>query len=325
MIGPAAMMSSATLMGILFGLGAAVAQSVSYIFSRLFVAHQHRGVLRLLVLAHILMGAASLALAAVLWSPNTPGIAFLFRPLASTVGFYLLGQVGLFITLRFADASRVSPLLAMKVIILAVLSAAFLRQNVEWLQWAAVLLSAAAAFVLNASGGSLPLKALAGIALTCLFYCISDLSIAELVIVIRANGVEPFRASLLATFFSYVLCGVVGLALLPWSGKGERADWKWAAPFAAAWLVGMVCLFTCFGAVGVVYGNILQSTRGLFSILIGAKLAGMGLVHLERKHPRHVVLRRLGAAAMMCAAIALYRVTPRDWGDIFACVTAVFR
>ena len=84
----------------------------------------------------------------------------------------------------------------------------------------------------------------------------------------------------------------------------------------AAWLVGMMCLFICFEAVGVVYGNILQSTRGLISIVIGAHLAGLGMVHLEQKHPRHVVLRRLGAAAMMCAAIALYRISPQQWGEL---------
>ncbi len=316
MTGLAAIASASTLVGVLFGLGAATAQAVSYIFSRLFVAHQKRGVVRLLVLGHILMGAVSLALAPIFWCEQTPNLKTILWPLASTVGFYLLGQVGLFLTLRVTDASRVSPMLAMKVVILAVISSMILHEDVTWLQWAAVVLSAAAAFMLNASGGSLPLKALAGIALTCLAYCISDLSIGVFVTAMKAGGMGAMQASLLCAFLSYTLCGVLAVVILPWSGKGAPADWKWAAPFAAAWLVGMMCLFICFEAVGVVYGNILQSTRGLISIVIGAHLAGLGMVHLEQKHPRHVVLRRLGAAAMMCAAIALYRISPQQWGEL---------
>jgi hypothetical protein len=66
--------------------------------------------------------------------------------------------------------------------------------------------------------------------------------------------------------------------------------------------------------VGVVYGNILQSTRGLISLGLGAASVKLGLLHLESKTSRSVFARRLIATSMMTAAVVLYAVgkqTPR--------------
>jgi hypothetical protein len=58
--------------------------------------------------------------------------------------------------------------------------------------------------------------------------------------------------------------------------------------------------------VGVVFGNILQSTRGVMSVAIGAALAHLGWHDLEQRVDRSTLLRRLTAALLMTAAIALY-------------------
>ena len=70
----------------------------------------------------------------------------------------------------------------------------------------------------------------------------------------------------------------------------------------------MVGLYCCFGLVGVVFGNILQSTRGVMSVAIGATLAQLGWHELEQRVDRVTLLRRLAAALLMTAAIALYVV-----------------
>ena len=64
---------------------------------------------------------------------------------------------------------------------------------------------------------------------------------------------------------------------------------------------------------GPVLGNIAIAiaTRGLWSIVLDVLLAAMGMVHLERRVQHHVLLRRVIAAIMMIAAIALYRA--REW------------
>jgi hypothetical protein len=216
-----------------------------------------------------------------------------------------LGQASLFVVLRHVEASRISPLLGLKIAMLAVITAVFLRDTAAptpW-QWLAVALSVLAAFALNSSGGKLPARMIGGLLLTCLTYSLSDLSIRYLV---RAMGSDGAGGVLTAVALCYVLCGVAALAALPLAGPHQRGDWRLAVPWAVSWLGAMVLLFGCFRAVDVVFGNILQSTRGLISVVLGAGLAGMGMVHLERKVPRGIFWRRLAAALLMSAAIALY-------------------
>jgi hypothetical protein len=50
----------------------------------------------------------------------------------------------------------------------------------------------------------------------------------------------------------------------------------------------------------------MQSTRGMLSIVIGAGLANAGWHGLETRLDRGTLIRRLLAAALMTAAIALY-------------------
>jgi hypothetical protein len=69
----------------------------------------------------------------------------------------------------------------------------------------------------------------------------------------------------------------------------------------------MVFLYACFALVGVVLGNIVQSTRGLISILIAPVMARSDdFGHLETAHPPHAVARRAAVAVLMTGAVALY-------------------
>ena len=88
-------------------------------------------------------------------------------------------------------------------------------------------------------------------------------------------------------------------------------DWLYALPFAAAWLLSMVFLYACFALIGPVFGNILQSTRGILSIVLGAGLARLGVEHLEERVPRAVLLQRIGAALLMCIAVWLFQTGRR--------------
>lgn len=291
-------------LGIIFGLLAATCQSLSYIFSRLFVIRRHNAVIQLLVMAHVLMGAVSLAALPLLWPAKMPPVSEFGWTLVWVSLFYMLGQLGLFIALKFTDASRTAPLLGLKIAILAGIAVCFLNQHLGVWQWVAVAMSVAAAFVLNYSGTRMPLRAVAAILFACVAYSISDLNIKALVH--HFSGLGATHAVLFSVCLSYILCGLVGLALMPIAGKRVAADWKWAAPFAAAWLTAMVFLFACFGHIGVVYGNIIQSTRGLMSIVLGAHIASLGMEHLEKRVAGHIVLKRIAAALLMTGAIALY-------------------
>lgn len=292
--------------GILFGLGAAVCHSVSYIFSRLFIIQRRDAIVRLLVAAHLIMGVISLILLPLVWSSELPPLKGYLLPLLGAAFFYLAGQAGLFYLVKGADSSRVAPLLGFKIVIIALITVSFLGQHLSLKQGLAVALSVMATLALSQSGGALPIRALVGLAVTCTAYSLSDLSIAALVKALAP--LSPLHASIVGVCFSYILCGTTCLILVPWVGGAQvLADWKYAVPFAIAWLLAMVLLFACFGLVGPVYGNILQSTRGIISIIGGAWLAKLGMEHLEKRVSTWVLIRRIASAILMCVAIWLFK------------------
>lgn len=292
--------------GILCGLATAVCSSASYLFSRFFVVQRRDAVIRLLMAAHLIMGFVSLILLPLVWSPDIPPLRQYATPLLGSALFYLAGQGGLFYLVRDSDSSRVAPLLGFKIVILAGITVVFMGQHLNAGQWMAVVLSMAATLALTQSGGKLPLRSIIWLLVTCTAYSLSDLNIAWLVKSLAP--LTPIRASLVGVCLTYILCGIVAVALLPVTGCNRvMSDWKHAFPFAIAWLLAMAFLFICFGLIGPVYGNILQSTRGIISVIVGAGLARMGLDQVERKVSHKVLARRIAAAVLMCVAIWLFK------------------
>jgi drug/metabolite transporter (DMT)-like permease len=294
------------LLGILFGFSAALSQSLSYVFSRLFVSRHERGVFDLFVLSHILMAAGALLLLPFLWPEGMPGVHVYGGDLLATTLFYIAGQVGLFQALKHTDASRVAPLLGLKLPLLTVISVVLGARFTPW-QWSAVLLSVTGALALNWSGRRLPWASAAWVLWTCLGYSLSDIYIRRLMEHFSGlPSISMFHRAALGTSLSYALCGVVGLALLPGVRVRKPRVWLEAIPYSVAWFLGMLCLFGCFGQINVVFGNIIQASRGVISILFGIGLAKAGFTELEQRVPRGVLLRRLGAALLMIGAIALF-------------------
>ncbi len=297
-------------LGILLGLGAATAQSVSYLFSRQFTTGRSRlAPMRLWAMSHVIQGAVSLPAAWLLWPADLPHWSQWWLPVLGAGGFYALGQFGLFWSLRHTDASRVSALLGIKIPILAVIAVLVLSEPINAVQWVAVGLAVGAAFILNYTGGSLRALAIVAISITCCGYALSDVSIGRMIDAMLP--VPPLHAGVFGTAVTYVLCGSISLAALPWLGSRRLSEWRAATPYALTWLTAMAFLFTCFGLVGVVFGNILQSTRGVISIVLGATLAMRGHLHLETRVSRGVFWRRLVGAAAMGGAIALYVLAKR--------------
>jgi drug/metabolite transporter (DMT)-like permease len=299
--------------GILLGLAAATCQSCSYIFSRMFAGRYSGSTLSFLVLSHGIMGVLSAVGLVVVWpgvvwpGERMPAFATYWWPLVSATFFYLTGQVGLFLALRRTDASRVSPLLGLKLLILALISITFLGKSYSAAQWCAVGLTLLAAALLNRSGGGIPWRSLAWILFACFGYSLSDLGIKALVDRLSVLGLV--RGSLVSTFMSYVICGAGALVMLCVHHRPPRRMWLHAVPFSIAWLSAMMFLFACFGNIGVVFGNIVQSTRGVISIGLGAVIAHAGYVHLEQKVGGWVLARRVLAALLMVGAIALFSLS----------------
>lgn len=290
--------------GIILGLIAAVGQALSYLPSRWFVLRRPKGLLQLLCLAHVMQGLICLPLVWLAWPSDMPHVSVWWKPLLAESLFYFLGQAGLFTALRHTDASRVSPLLGVKVVILAILSTFALGQVLTPMQWAAAVLAVVAALVLNQSGGSIPWRAGAGLLMAWTGYSLSDFYIR--VYVDAVAPLDPLHAGFVGMFMSYLACGLVGAAMLPWYGSKDWKDWRDAAPFAFTWFAAMICFYGALATAGLVLAAILQSTRSFWSLLIGAVLAHRGYHALEKHMSAGVLVRRGIGAAMMVLAVTLY-------------------
>jgi len=303
---------TALAVGVAAGLAAAVFSAVSYFVSRDHSARGGSG-LRLLVLAHALMGIACLPVIRWLWPQGVAAAPGWILPLAGSTSSYLFGQVLVFAALRRAAASRVAPLLGLKIVILAGCNAFTQGGGLDIRQWLAVGMSMVAATLLH-RGGGMTASALSLTVAACVTFAVSDLCIVGLIdglqraAELATHPIGRVHAGTLAMAVTYAVCGGLAAAVIwtPVARPRGRVDRIAGGVYAAAWLAGMVGLYICFGTVGAVLGTILQSTRGMIAIILGAVLAHRGRHDLELKVDRLTLLRRLVAAALMTAAIALY-------------------
>lgn len=302
--------------GIICGLFAALFQSLAYLATRHFVQRRPSGASRrLLVLASVWMGVFSLVVLPLAWPAGGIPLQQVLQPAVLCALFYICGQAGLLMALRYTEPSRVSALLGFKIVILALLttwvrppvSATGAAQGLTALQWMAVALCCGAAVWLNYAGAALRRRAVLAVLIACVSYSLTDWYIAVLVGAVRAAAHTSFaHASVIATCLAYMVSGAAALAFLPFEPRARWRDWRGALPFAVSWYVGMFFLFAAFGFVGMIFGNILQSTRGLLSVMIAPLLMHLGLVHLEPRSPRRLIFRRIAAATLMFLAITLY-------------------
>ena len=79
-----------------------------------------------------------------------------------------------------------------------------------------------------------------------------------------------------------------------------------ALPFSALWLISQMTLLTCFGVIGPVFGNVIQSSRGLFSVLFGVLACRVGLQVMENSSTLSLWIRRALAALLMSGGIACF-------------------
>ncbi len=290
--------------GIILGLLAAFASSLSYLGSRMFVGKFQNSSVLLLAISHVIMGVFSLILLPFVWVDSVMNISEYIAPLVSCTFFYLIAQMAMFTSFKNTNPSRVSPLLGLKVFVMAMISFVFLKKTFTELQWAAVALSVGATIALTQTGGKLSLRCFMWIMAACLGYCLSDLGVKSLVTHFSTLGLA--HGSILSICLCYILCGLIGLAILNFQPRPTPAMWGYAVPFSMAWYMAMFFLFGCFAQIEVVYTIILQSTRGIMSIIMGFAIARMGFAHLEEKTSKTVFLRRVLAAVLMLGAIGMY-------------------
>lgn len=300
--------------GIAAGLAAAFFSSVSYLVSRHHGTRSSGGSRRLLVISHVLMGCLCAPVAVVLFPAEASPAVIVSRavwlPCLISTGAYFAGTSCVFRLLTRADASRLSPLLGLKIVALALIVTLVMRQPLGSQQWLAVGLCTAAAIVLQRGGSGLPARSLGLLVVGCFCFAAADLGIVALIDGLQKQlPVSRLHAGTLAMTITYALGGLIVLPLAFAEARRRPLtfdDLRAGGQYAAAWLTAMVALYACIGAVGVVLSTILQSTRGLISVVIGAVLARRGWHALESRVDRSLFIQRVIAAVLMSAAIAVY-------------------
>jgi drug/metabolite transporter (DMT)-like permease len=291
--------------GIFSGFAAATCFSLAYLLSRLFYAKSGTNPLLLLAISYIQMGFFALIMLPFVWS----AIPFSFAIMLPLLGSMLCGMVGqlvFFFTLKYSNPSQVAPLLALKIFILAFASILILQKNISLLQWLSIVLCFVATFIINFSGGPIPLKILAGILLVCGLYALGDVLATMLIHqLVSLNAQNP---ALLSACLVYAVSGIFGLmlAMFVWRDLKRLDPWKFALYFSISFFSADLFLFTTFKLVGPVFGNIIQSVRGIISIFLAKLVSQRGISYLEHDMNRSVTIRRFLAASLFTLAITLY-------------------
>ena len=160
----------------------------------------------------------------------------------------------------------------------------------------------------NWTGGMIPLPAMFWIITACTFYSLSDINIKILVDIFHRHQ-SLSGSSMLAASLNYIICGIVALIFfISHNNKQRWRDIPSSLPFAVCWFAGMLFLFGCFGAIGPIFGNIIQSSRGIISIIIGFFIARAGHHHLETTTSGNLIIRRIIAAILMLISFILFNL-----------------
>jgi len=217
---------------------------------------------------------------------------------------FVAGQWFTFSSLETGDVSVATPVLGIKILLVAVLATLLAGETLRWQLWVAAVLATAAVALLNRRSGTGAHHAvgrtiaLAGIA--ALAYALFDVLVQKWS---PAWGVGRFLpATLLASgVFSLVFVARfrAPLSALP------RAAWPWLMGAVLALAAQSLLFVTSIAKWGqVAAANVMFSSRGLWSVLF-VWLLGHWVRSREQQLGAGVLGGRLAGATLMLSAIAL--------------------
>jgi drug/metabolite transporter (DMT)-like permease len=226
-----------------------------------------------------------------LWQPALVGL------------LYLLGQLLNYLALQRGDVSVATPVLGVKIILVALFTTLILKQAVPAKLWEAAALSTVAIALLNRTGGVTHHH----VGSTILFAGTSGVMFAMFDVLVQKWSPAWGAGRFLPVMVGFV--AVFSVALIPFFQAPVSAIRRPAWP----WLLGG-CLFIGFQSLAFVIAvaqfgnatsaNVIYSSRGLWSVV-----AVWAIGHWFENREQHLgagVLRwRLAGAVLLMAAIAL--------------------
>jgi drug/metabolite transporter (DMT)-like permease len=216
---------------------------------------------------------------------------------------YFVGQVVVFAGLRFGDVSVVTPVMGIKVLVVAALAVVFNHEQLPVRWWFAAAVAALAAALLGGGAVGDRRRVFAGVA----GGLVASVAFAGVDILFQrwGGGLGVWR------FTSLVMCamGVWSFLLLPWMegpwwhlpGEARRAF------FPSLLFAGVQSSLMAYCVVvleGAAWANLLYSSRGLWSVLL-VWFLGPFFGNQERENGSKVMWQRLLGSGLLLAAIAL--------------------
>ena len=160
-------------------------------------------------------------------------------------------------------------------------------------------------FVKN-PGKSITLSGALWLLMAVVGYSLTDISVKQLINCIEAETGKGVLSIFIAMSISYFYLGIFSLLVLLFARSIKLKHLKPALTFSCWWFVAMLLLFACFGLIGPLFGNIVQSGRGIIAVIIGAVIAKFGWSEHEERLARSVLIRRIASALLITCAIILF-------------------
>jgi len=288
---------------LLVGLSSGFAHSIYSAFSKALLKNRIREPFLLFLYINVIQA----LLTPLLWLfirpqfPSPAGLTPLLISCITCVAAYCF----LYMALHCGDASSVMPIMGSKVIFAGLLAIPMLGEKHNWQVYIAVVLVAVAIAILGYSpskGGSskFPLKPIVLMATCSIIFGFTDIFIKR-----ALSYVDSFNFII---YYNFVV-GVLSLSVIPYIKKRKVSlvlkgmDLKLSI-YAAVSVVAATLLYVIMLEMGsgVVIPNILQSTRGIFIVLISAVLTHRGSTILETQS-RKVYMLRLAASFLIIVSI----------------------
>ncbi len=218
-------------------------------------------------------------------------------------GLFLLGQLLNFLALQRGDVSVATPVLGLKIILVALFTTLLLKQVVPPLLWTAAGLSSLAIALLNRTGGAKHHH----IVSTILYAGTSAAMFALLDVLLQTWAPTWGAGRLLPVIMLFV--AVFSVALIPFFHAPLKAiprpAWGWL--MGGCVVIGSQSLLFVMAIAkfhNATSANVVYSTRGLWSV-VAVWVIGHWFANRERHLGADVLRWRLAGALFMMAAIVL--------------------
>lgn len=291
-------------LGLALGLFGATCQAANYALTKDAQQKYNLNGLRLLISTHILMFAAVVLPFFLCGHVRYLNSTSLFYSICIVVP-YLGGTYFINKAIGMSDASIVSPLLTIKIPILAMISLFLMHKGFNTQQIAAIVIIMSLGWYFSSLSGRIATGSLLCVGAGCLNYCLSDLAMSVLLMPYFGSvGVDSWMEQVfMGITFEYTCCGILALPFLVMGGHRFKVKisnaWqtRW---ITTSWLLNMVGIVSCFNLDGVVEGNIVQSLRSVIGVIIAYLF--------YRKYIKdHTTFRKkLFIAIGMFAAVGIY-------------------